>query len=242
MIDFIRKDGRAFDQIRSCKITPHFLEHNPGSVLMEMGSTKVICSATMEDKVPFFLRNSNQGWLTAEYSMLPSSTPHRIQREIGSVRHGRSVEIQRLIGRSLRMAFDLKKFKEKTIVVDCDVIQADGGTRTASITGAYVAICLAIHHHMGPSFGADRQIASVSIGKVDHMILLDLNYEEDVRAALDINLIMDNQGAIIEIQGTGEKEPFNRKELEEVLDLGQKGIQELLEIQQTVIQQALKSK
>ncbi len=209
---------------------------------MEMGSTKVICSAIIEDRVPFFLRNSDQGWLTAEYSMLPSSTPTRTQREIGSVRHGRSVEIQRLIGRSLRMAFDLKQFKEKTIMVDCDVIQADGGTRTASITGAYVAICLALHHNIGHSYTPERQVASISVGKVDHMMLLDLNYEEDVRAALDINIIMDDQGKIIEIQGTGEKEPFAREELVQVLDLGQKGIQELLEIQQTVIQQALKSK
>lgn len=206
---------------------------------MEMGSTKVICSAIIEDRVPFFLRNSDQGWLTAEYSMLPSSTPTRTQREIGSVRHGRSVEIQRLIGRSLRMAFDLKQFKEKTIMVDCDVIQADGGTRTASITGAYVAICLALHHNIGPSYTPERQVASISVGKVDHMMLLDLNYEEDVRAALDINIIMDDQGKIIEIQGTGEKEPFAREELVQVLDLGQKGIQELLDLQKKVIQQTL---
>ena len=179
--------------------------------------------------------------LTAEYAMLPSSTPTRTHREIGNVRHGRSVEIQRLIGRSLRMAFDLNTMGEKTIVVDCDVIQADGGTRTASITGSFVAVCLALYHRFGISAVPKKQFASISIGKVDHMMMLDLNYEEDVRADLDINLVMDSENQFTEIQGTGEKSPFSRQELEQVLDLGQEGIAKLHAIQKQTLQEIITS-
>jgi ribonuclease PH len=239
MINFTRKDGRQLAELRPCLILPHFLQHNPGSVLISMGNTKVICSALIEDKVPFFLRGSGHGWLTAEYAMLPSSTPTRTHREFGNVRHGRSVEIQRLIGRSLRMAFDLTSMGEKTIVVDCDVIQADGGTRTASITGSFVAVCLALHHRYGPGSIPQKQLASVSIGLVDHMMMLDLNYEEDVRADLDINLVMDSENHFIEIQGTGEKSPFSRQELEQVLDLGQEGIAKLHVLQKQILEELL---
>lgn len=241
MINFTRKDGRQLSELRPCQILPHFLQHNPGSVLISMGNTKVICSALIEDKVPFFLRGSGHGWLTAEYAMLPSSTPTRTHREFGNVRHGRSVEIQRLIGRSLRMAFDLNTMGEKTIVVDCDVIQADGGTRTASITGSFVAVCLALYHRLGISAVPQKQLASVSIGKVDHMMMLDLNYEEDVRADLDINLVMDSENQFTEIQGTGEKSPFSRQELEQVLDLGQEGIAKLHAIQKQTLQEIITS-
>lgn len=236
MISFTRKDGRQLSELRPCIILPHFLHHNPGSVLISMGNTKVICSALIEEKVPFFLRGSGHGWLTAEYAMLPSSTPTRTHREFGNMRHGRSVEIQRLIGRSLRMAFDLNSLGEKTIVVDCDVIQADGGTRTASITGSFVAVCLALYHRYGPGSIPQKQLASISIGKVDHMMMLDLNYEEDVRADLDINLVMDSENQLIEIQGTGEKSPFSRQELDEVLELGQTGIARLHTIQKQCLQ------
>ncbi len=239
MIDYTRKDGRQANEIRSCCISPHFLKHNPGSVLISMGNTRVICSATIEDKVPYFMRNSDKGWLTAEYSMLPSATPTRTHREYGNTRHGRSVEIQRLIGRSLRMAFDLNQFREKTIIVDCDVIQADGGTRSASITGGFVAVCLALRERFGTSVLPQNHLASISVGKVDHMILADLCYEEDVRADLDINLVMNDQGMLIEVQGTGEKNPFSREELDQVLDLGYEGIKELILVQRNTIRDYL---
>ncbi len=232
---YYRKDKRLPSELRPCTIQPHFLEHQAGSVLITLGHTKVICCATIEEKVPFFLRNSDQGWLTAEYSMLPSSTHTRTSREVGHLRHGRSVEIQRLIGRSLRMAFDMTQFREKTVIVDCDVIQADGGTRTASITGGFVAVCLALKQHLGSSVQPKKQVASISVGKVDDQILLDLSYEEDVRAQLDLNLVMDSDSKLIEIQGTGEKDSFSRSELNEVLDIGSQGIMKLLEIQQQVL-------
>lgn len=231
----MRAQNRPNNKIREAKITPHYLDHLPGSVLIELGKTKVICAVNIEDKVPQFLRNSNQGWLTAEYAMLPSSTPVRTQREYGVSRQGRSVEIQRLIGRSLRNAIDLSQCKERTIQIDCDVIQADGGTRTASITGAFVALSLALKAFQIPDSAIIRQIGSISIGIVHGNILLDLDYDEDSQADADFNLVMDNNGEIIELQGTGEKKPFSSIELETVLSYGKIGIFELMELQKKAI-------
>lgn len=231
----MRSKNRSNNQIREAKIIPHYLDHLPGSVLIQLGKTKVICAVNIEEKVPPFLRNTGQGWLTAEYAMLPSSTPIRTQREFGVSRQGRSVEIQRLIGRSLRNVIDLSQIKERTIQIDCDVIQADGGTRTASITGAYVALTLALKAFSIPESALIRQIASISIGVVKGSVLLDLDYEEDSTADADFNLVMDHQGDIIELQGTGEKKPFSTGELETVLSYGKKGIFELMELQKKSI-------
>jgi len=232
----MRTENRANNQMRDAKIIPHYLDHLPGSVLIQLGKTKVICAVNIDEKVPPFLRNSGQGWLTAEYAMLPSSTSVRTQREYGVSRQGRSIEIQRLIGRSLRNAIDLSQIKERTIQIDCDVIQADGGTRTASITGAFVALSLALKAFQIPESAIIRQIGSVSIGIVKGNILLDLDYEEDSHADADFNLVMDHHGEIIEIQGTGEKKPFSTSELDAVLKYGKKGILELMEIQTKALQ------
>jgi ribonuclease PH len=231
----MRTHNRANDQMREAVIIPHYLDHLPGSVLIQLGKTKVICAVNMEEKVPLFLRNSDQGWLTAEYAMLPSSTPVRTQREFGVSRQGRSVEIQRLIGRSLRNAIDLRQCKDRTIQIDCDVIQADGGTRTASITGSFVALSLALKEFQIPHSAMIRQIGSISIGIVKGEILLDLDYDEDSQADADFNLVMDEKGEIIELQATGEKKPFSSGELEIVLRYGKKGIFDLMKLQNQAI-------
>jgi ribonuclease PH len=232
----MRFDNRKFDELREVKITRNYLKHPEGSVLIEMGNTKVICTASVESKVPPFLKNSNKGWVTAEYSMLPRSTHFRKVRESsrGKV-DGRTQEIQRLIGRSLRSVIDLGKLGERTIWIDCDVIQADGGTRTASITGAYVALTDALNKLLADGVISEmpltHQLAAISVGVVNDEAILDLCYEEDSSAKVDMNLIMTSEGKFIEIQGTGEEAPFSREELNSLLELGEKGIKELMRLQ-----------
>jgi ribonuclease PH len=233
-MSFIRTDGRALDQIRQTKITPHFLPHAEGSALIEVGGTKVICAASVEEKVPMFMRNQGKGWVTAEYSMLPRSTHTRTQREIQRP-SGRTQEIQRLIGRSLRTIVDMPALGERTITVDCDVIQADGGTRTASITGAYVALALAIRR-IQETKNLKRnplisEVAAISVGIVSGAPLLDLKYDEDSAAEVDMNVVCTGQGKFIELQGTAEREPFDREQMNSMLELAEKGIQHLFTIQ-----------
>ncbi len=223
----MRKDNRRNNELRKVKIIPEYLEFAQGSALIKLGFTEVLCSATIEEKVPPFLKNSDQGWLTSEYSMLPTSSPIRMSREFGTLRHGRSIEIQRLIGRVLRTIIDLKQIKGRTITVDCDVLQADGGTRTASITGGFVAVVLALKKLNITPLPVIRQIAAISVGVVNGELLLDLDFQEDSRADVDFNLIMDRNENIIEIQGTAEKEPFKREDLLRFIELGYKGINEL---------------
>jgi len=236
----MRSDGRKPTQMRPLKITPSYIKTADGSVLIEMGDTKVICTAKLEERVPQFLRNSGKGWITAEYGMLPGSSQTRIGRESARGRvGGRTHEIQRLIGRSLRAIADLKSLGERTIWIDCDVIQADGGTRTASITGAYVALAEATRSwlHRGV-IGADPikdSVAAVSIGVVDGKIHLDLCYEEDSRADVDMNFVMTGSGKFIEVQGTAETSPFTKKQMERMAELAQQGIKELIKAQKKLI-------
>jgi ribonuclease PH len=233
-MSYTRLDGRALDAIRQTKITPNYLPYAEGSALIEVGTTKVICAASVEEKVPMFMRNQGRGWVTAEYSMLPRATHTRTQREIHRP-SGRTQEIQRLIGRSLRTIVDMGAMGERTITVDCDVLQADGGTRTASITGAYVALALALR-----KMEQDRklkknpllsEVAAISVGIVEQTPLLDLKYEEDSIAEVDMNVVCTGQGKFIELQGTAEREPFNREQMDEMLALAEKGIQHLFTIQ-----------
>ena len=233
--------GRDNDQLRPITITPNFLSTAEGSALIECGNTKVICTATVEENVPSFLRGKGQGWITAEYGMLPRSTGQRMKREAASGKQGgRTVEIQRLIGRSLRAAVDLVKLGERQIIIDCDVIQADGGTRTASITGGYVALSLAIKYLMEngslPENPLISQVAAVSVGVVGGVPLLDLNYEEDSGCDSDLNIVMNHKTDIIEIQGTAEGVTFSRLELDKLLSLAEKGIKEIINKQQVAIQ------
>ena len=234
------RTGRAADQLRPVSITPHFLPHADGSALIACGNTKVICTASIDESVPPFLRGKNQGWVTAEYGMLPASTASRMRREAAQGKQsGRTQEIQRLIGRSLRAAVDLSRLGERQILIDCDVIQADGGTRTASITGAYVALHLAIGKLLAAGKLAHNPIreavAAVSLGIVGGVPLLDLDYPEDSGCDSDINLVMTASGNIIEIQGTAEGAAFSPAALTQLLALGQKGIAELLQHQQATI-------
>jgi ribonuclease PH len=240
----MRSDGRKPHELRPVSITPSYIKTADGSVLIEMGDTKVICTAKLEERVPPFLRNSGKGWITAEYGMLPGSSQIRIGRESsrGSV-GGRTHEIQRLIGRSLRAIADLKKLGERTVWIDCDVIQADGGTRTASITGAYVALAEAVQRWVERGvFSVDPiqdAVAAVSIGMVDGKILLDLCYEEDSRAEVDMNYVMTGSGKFIEVQGTAESAPFTRRQLERMAEIAQKAIKELIKTQKKVIAAAI---
>lgn len=236
----MRKDGRKPTQLRSLTITPSYIKSADGSVLIEMGDTKVICTAKLEERVPPFLRNSGKGWITAEYGMLPGSSQQRIGRESSRGKiGGRTHEIQRLIGRSLRAIADLKSFGERTVWIDCDVIQADGGTRTASITGAYVALMEAARNwrERGVMDGEPIRdsVAAVSIGIVDRKILLDLCYEEDSKADVDMNFVMTGSGKFIEVQGTAETSPFTKKQMERMAEIAQQGITELLKAQKKVI-------
>ena len=239
-MSFARTDGRAADELRPAKITPGFLPYAEGSVLIEMGNTRVVCAASLEDRVPPFLRNSGQGWLTAEYAMLPRATQTRTGREIGrGGPSGRTHEIQRLIGRSLRAVADMKVLGERTITIDCDVLQADGGTRTAAITGAFVALALANHQllkigKISRSFTTD-QVAAISVGIVGGTPLLDLKYDEDSRAEVDMNIVCTGDGRFIELQGTAEREPFSRTQMDELVALGEGGIQTLIGIQKSII-------
>lgn len=235
-----RPSGRNPNQLRDIRITRHYTKHAEGSVLVEFGDTKVICTASVVNNVPSFLRGQGQGWLTAEYGMLPRSTGTRMDREAArGKQQGRTVEIQRLIGRSLRAAVDLTALGENTINIDCDVIQADGGTRTASITGAWVALADAIAHlkAAGKVTGEPlkRAIASVSVGIYQGVPVLDLDYPEDSSADTDMNVVMGNDGGIIEIQGTAETEPFTEEEFAAMLKLAKQGIAELHRLQQEAL-------
>lgn len=236
----MRLDGRERDQLRKVIIERNYIKHAEGSVLISVGDTRVVCTATVEERVPPFLRNSGKGWITAEYSMLPRATQTRNMREAtkGKV-SGRTMEIQRLIGRALRSVVDLKQLGERTLWIDCDVIQADGGTRTASITGAFVAMIDALAPLVENQTLATMPIrdflAATSVGVVNGENCLDLCYEEDFRASVDMNIVMTGEGKYIEIQGTGEENPFSREQLNDLLALGEKGIQELTAIQKEVL-------
>ena len=235
-----RTDGRKPWSLRPVKVTRHYIKHAEGSVLIEMGDTKVICSASVEERVPAFLRNTGKGWITAEYGMLPRSTHTRSSRESSIGRaSGRTFEIQRLIGRSLRSVADLTGFGERTIWIDCDVIQADGGTRTASITGAYVAMVDAFRRILKDkkieTIPIKDSVAAISVGKVEGQIILDLNYEEDSRAEVDMNIVMTGRGGFVEIQGTAEAAVFSKEEMDALVRVAQKGIQELTRIQKKVL-------
>lgn len=236
----IRTDQRKKDQLRPITITPDFIKHAEGSALVECGGTKIICTASVEDRVPFFLRGGEQGWITAEYGMIPRSTGTRMIRESSKGKpSGRTQEIQRLIGRTLRAVVDLKSLGERTFWIDCDVIQADGGTRTASITGAFVSLVAAVESLVA----ADKldkavlldYVAAVSVGIVDGVPLLDLCYEEDSSADVDMNVIMTGSGKLVEVQGTAERCPFSRDELNSLLDLAGKGIKEIIDIQKDIV-------
>jgi ribonuclease PH len=239
-MSFARTDGRAADELRAVKISPGYLPYAEGSVLIEMGQTRVICAASLEERVPPFLRNTGQGWLTAEYAMLPRSTQQRTSRETGrGGPSGRTHEIQRLIGRSLRAIADMKVLGERTITIDCDVLQADGGTRTAAITGAYVAFALASRRLLKAGRISrsliTNQVAAVSVGIVGNIPLLDLKYDEDSRAEVDMNVICTGDGRFIEVQGTAEREPFSRAQMDELFALAERGIEILIQIQQEAI-------
>ncbi len=232
-----RKDGRTFNMIRPVRITKDYTKYAEGSVLIEMGETKVICNVSVEDKVPPFLKGSGTGWITAEYSMLPRATEQRKIRDVVKGRiDGRTHEIQRLIGRSLRAVIDLPSLGEKTLWVDCDVIQADGGTRTASITGAYIAACLAIKKLNLKHNPVKDYLAAISVGIVNGQPMLDLNYEEDSQAEIDMNFVITGKGEFVEIQGTGEKRSFTEKEFEMLKDLAKKGVQKLIELQKRILE------
>jgi ribonuclease PH len=236
-----RPDGRGAETLRPVNITRNYMKHAEGSVLIEMGDTKVICSASVEERVPNFLRNTGKGWITAEYSMLPRSTHTRTSRDSLTGRgSGRAFEIQRLIGRSLRSVADLNGFGERTIWIDCDVIQADGGTRTAAITGAYVALVDAfrkmVKDGLIEKIPVKGSVAAISVGKVEGRPLLDLNYEEDSRADVDMNVVMTGDGRFVEIQGTAEEAVFTKREMDELTRIAQKGIKILTRIQKKVLE------
>jgi len=241
----MRSDNRPSDQLRPIAITPHYLEHAEGSVLIEAGRTRVICTASVEDRVPPFLRNTGKGWVTAEYGMLPRATSTRTQREAtaGKV-GGRTQEIQRLIGRSLRAVTNLPALGERTVWIDCDVIQADGGTRTASITGAFVALALALEtlrkRDTLKTIPLSDYVAAISVGIVDAEALLDLAYEDDSRAEVDMNIVKTGDGRFIEVQGTAEAIPFGRESLNRLLDLAETGIRQLIDKQRAIVGHLLK--
>ncbi|WP_391202310.1 ribonuclease PH [Psychrobacillus sp. L4] len=236
-----RTDGREVNQLRDIQIETDYLIHPEGSVLITVGRTKVICNATIEDRVPPFLRGQGKGWITAEYSMLPRATESRTQREASKGKvTGRTMEIQRLIGRALRSVVDLESIGEKTIWIDCDVIQADGGTRTASITGAFVALTIALgklYNEKGlPVFPVREYLAATSVGIVENIgVVLDLNYEEDSTASVDMNIVQTSGGEYVELQGTGEESTFSKKQLLELLEFGEIGIQQLMDVQRAAL-------
>lgn len=235
-----RIDGREKNQLREIRITRDFNLYAEGSVLIESGNTKVICTASVGEKVPSFLKNTGKGWLTAEYSMIPRATGERNQREAAKGKlSGRTMEIQRLIGRALRSALDLEKLGERTITIDCDVIQADGGTRTASITGSFIALGIAVAKLLREGSLKESPIlssvAAISVGKCGGEILLDLKYEEDSAAEVDMNVIQNDLGEYIEVQGTGEEATFHRQELNALLDMAEEGIRILLSKQKEVL-------
>lgn len=237
----MRPSGRSVDQMRAIHFTPDFTRHAEGSVLVEFGETRVLATASVESKVPHFLKGKSEGWITAEYGMLPRSTHTRNAREAARGKQsGRTMEIQRLIGRSLRAVIDRRALGERTITVDCDVLQADGGTRTAAITGGYVALALAMNRLVDRGDLAETpihgQVAAVSVGIFDGNPVLDLDYAEDSEAETDMNVVMNEAGGLIEIQGTAEGHAFQRSELERLLDLADQGIAELLQAQRAVLE------
>jgi len=237
-----RIDGRTATQMRPVRIIPNFIQAAEGSVLIEIGRTRVICTASVEEVVPPFLRNTGKGWVTSEYAMIPRATNTRTARESSTgKRSGRTLEIQRLIGRSLRTAIDMDRIGERTIWLDCDVIEADGGTRTASITGSFVALKLAVKSLLDSGkLSKDPMlcfVAAVSVGVVGGVPMLDLNYAEDSGADVDFNIVMTDKGEFVEIQGTAERNPFNESALNELLKLGRAGIRELIEKQRQVLAQ-----
>ena len=232
-----RNEGRNHNQLRDITIEPNVNIHAEGSVLISFGNTKVICNASIENNVPRWMKNSNEGWVTGEYGMLPRSTNERMGREAARGKQsGRTQEIQRLIGRSLRQAVDLKYLKGKTINIDCDVIQADGGTRTASITGGCVALFLAIKNHHDDQRAIKSFVAAVSLGIKENKVLLDLNYDEDSSADTDLNIVMNDKDELIEIQGTAEDAPFSKTELSDMLELGSSAINEIIKKQKACIE------
>ncbi|MEP6741487.1 MAG: ribonuclease PH [bacterium] len=242
-MSYERTDGRAANELRPVKITPGFLPYAEGSVLIEMGQTRVVCSASVDERLPPFLRNSGQGWITAEYSMLPRATQQRTSREIGrGGPSGRTHEIQRLIGRSVRAAANMRWLGERTITLDCDVLQADGGTRTAAITGAYVAFALAVNRLLVAGKIQrniiTNEVAAISVGIVENTPLLDLKYDEDSRAEVDMNVVCTGDGRFIEVQGTAEREPFSREQMDSLLALATNGLESLVAIQREAIVQA----
>lgn len=236
----IRQDGRKEDELRFIKITRNYIKHAEGSVLIEMGDTKVICTATVEDKVPPFKKGTGEGWVTAEYAMIPRATGVRNQRDISKLKqNGRAAEIQRLIGRALRSVFDVKALGERLITIDCDVIQADGGTRTASITGGFVALVDAcrwlLDEKLIEKMPVSSFVAAVSVGKVEDDVVLDLFYDEDSKAKVDMNIVMTDKGEFVEIQGSGEESTFTREDYENMILLAEKGIKQLIEVQKTAL-------
>ncbi len=240
-----RLDGRKNDELRKVKITRNYISYAEGSVLVEFGNTKVICTASLDDKVPPFKKGTGEGWVTAEYSMLPRSTQVRNVRDISKLKiNGRANEIQRLIGRSLRSVTDMKLLGERTIIIDCDVIQADGGTRTASITGGFIALMDACSYLVDKRIISEIPIrnfvAAVSAGLVNGNEILDLCYDEDSNATVDMNVVMTDAGELIEVQATGEISPFSRKSMNSMLDLAEKGITELISIQKNVLLEGFK--
>ena len=236
----MRSDQRPAGQLRQITLTPNYLEHAEGSVLIEAGRTRVICTASVEDRVPPFLRNTGKGWVTAEYGMLPRATNTRTQREASTGKvGGRTQEIQRLIGRSLRAVTNLPALGERTVWIDCDVIQADGGTRTASITGAFIALALAFEtmrkRDSIRTIPLSDYVAAISVGIVDGEPLLDLAYDDDSRAEVDMNIVQTGDGRFIEVQGTAEAIPFGRESLNKLLDLADSGIRQLVEKQRAIV-------
>lgn len=236
----MRNDSREPNMLRTVNITTNVNKHAEGSVLIEVGDTKVICTASVEERVPPFMKGQGKGWITAEYAMLPRATHSRNQREAAKGKlTGRTMEIQRLIGRALRSVVDLSALGERTITLDCDVIQADGGTRTTSITGAFVALAIAVHRISKTTafnkYPIRDFLASVSVGVIGDKALLDLNYVEDSKAKVDMNVVMTGQGKFVEVQGTGEDAPFSREELNELLALAESGIAELIEKQREAL-------
>jgi len=239
-----RIDGRKKDEIRKIKITRNYISHADGSVFIEMGKTRIVCTATVEDKVPKFLAGKGSGWVTAEYDMIPSAAPQRIVRAQTAGRiNGRTHEIQRLIGRSLRSVVDLNKIGERTIWIDCDVIEADGGTRTASITGSFIALFDCMHSMVERKIidimTVERFLAAVSVGIVDGEILVDLCFKEDSKAQVDMNVVMNSRDELIEVQSTAEVTPFSREDFDKMLEKATIAIKEIIEIQKKILSQNL---
>ncbi|MFA5255125.1 MAG: ribonuclease PH [Candidatus Omnitrophota bacterium] len=236
----MRQDGRKSNELRKLKITKNYIKYAEGSCLVELGNTKVIATASVEDGVPHFLRGSGKGWVTAEYGMIPRSCKSRVSREASKGKlGGRTHEIQRLIGRSLRSVTDMTKLGERTIWLDCDVIQADGGTRCASITGSFVALALALEKmkkdRLLQTVPLSDYVAAISVGIIEGQTVLDLNYEEDSKAEVDMNVVMTGSGKFIEVQGTAEREPFGKEDLNKLISLAQKGIEDIIHTQKSIL-------